>query len=430
MDFFHYENGELYCEEDRVADIAEEVGTPFYLYSYRTMVDHYRKLDSALESVNHLICFSLKSNSNLAVCRTLANEGAGADIVSGGELFKALKAGFLPQNIVFAGVGKTESEIEYGLRSDILMFNVESVSEIDAINQIAGRMGKKAKIALRVNPDVDAGTHSYVTTGKKEDKFGLAIDMAVKFFTEAAALPNLEVMGVHAHIGSQIVSTTPYVECISKLVKLIADLRSAGIDIKTLNVGGGLGIIYSRFAECEESRVAECEEPSTAREFAEAVLPLVEPTGCRFILEPGRFIIGNAGILVTRVVYVKSSGLKTFVIVDAGMNDLIRPALYESYHAIRPLEIQDSEEMLADIVGPVCEPRDCFAKDRRIPIVKEGDLLAVFSAGAYGFVMSSNYNSRPRMSEVMVIGDEHFVVRERETYEDLIRGETIPQVLL
>jgi diaminopimelate decarboxylase len=273
-----------------------------------------------------------------------------------------------------------------------------------------------------VNPDVDAGTHSYVTTGKKEDKFGLAIDMAVKFSTEAAALPNLEVMGVHAHIGSQIVSTNPYVECISRLAKLIADLRSAGIGIKTLNVGGGLGIIYSRFDEREK--------PSTAREFAEAVLPLVKPTGCRFILEPGRFIIGNAGILVTRVLYVKSSDSKTFVIVDAGMNDLIRPALYESYHAIRPVVIQSSEEMLVDIVGPVCEPRDCFAKDRKIPIVKEGDLLAVFSAGAYGFAMSSNYNSRPRMSEVMVTGDEHFVVRERETYEDLIRGETIPQVLL
>ena len=418
MDFFHYENGELYCEEDRVADIAEEVGTPFYLYSHRTMVDHYRKLDSALESVDHLICFSLKSNSSMAVCRALANEGSGADVVSGGELYRALKAGILPKNIVFAGVGKTEPEIEYALKSDILMFNVESMSEANAINRVAGRLGKKARIALRVNPDVDADTHKHIITGKKENKFGLAIDMAIEFFTEAADMPGLEVVGVHAHIGSQIVSTSPYVESISKLVELVGDLRSAGIDIRTLNVGGGLGIIYSE------------ENPSTAREFAEAVLPLVKPTGCHFILEPGRFVIGNAGILVTGVTYVKPSGSKTFVIVDAGMNDLIRPALYESYHAIRPVRIAGSEEMVADIVGPICESADCFARARKIPVVKEGDLLAVFSAGAYGFVMSSNYNSRPRMPEVMVIDDRHFVVRERETYEDLIRGETIPQALL
>jgi diaminopimelate decarboxylase len=426
MDFFHYKNDELYCEEYRVADVAEEVGTPFYLYSHRTMVDHYRKLDSALESVDHLICFSLKSNSNLAVCRALANEGAGADIVSGGELYRALKAGILPENIVFAGVGKTEAEIEYGLRSGILMFNVESMSEADVINRVAGHLGRKAKVALRVNPDVDAGTHRHITTGKKENKFGLDIDMAVKFFIEAVAMPNLEVMGVHAHIGSQIVSTSPYVESISKLARLVADLRSAGIDIKILNAGGGLGIIYSE------------EEPSTAQEFAEAVLPLVKPTGCRFILEPGRFIIGNAGILVTRVIYVKPSGSKTFVIVDAGMNDLIRPALYESYHAIQPVsggtrrqgDTATRGEMVADIVGPICESTDCFARDRKIPVVQEGDLLAVFSAGAFGFVMSSNYNSRLRMSEVMVIDDRHFIVRKRETYDDLIKGETIPEELL
>jgi diaminopimelate decarboxylase len=434
MDFFHYENGELYCEEEPVADVAEEVGTPFYLYSHKTMVDHYRKLDRALESIDHLICFSLKSNSNLAVCRALANEGSGADVVSGGELYRALKAGILPEKIVFAGVGKTEAEIEYGLRSGILMLNVESMPEANVVNRVAGRLGRKAEVALRVNPDVDADTHRHITTGKKESKFGLEIDMAVKFFTEAAAMPNLEVVGVHAHIGSQIVSTAPYVELISKLVELVADLRSVGVNIETLNVGGGLGIIYRE------------EKPSTAQEFAEAVLPLVKPTGCRFILEPGRFIIGNAGILVTRVIYVKPSGSKTFVIVDAGMNDLIRPALYESYHAIQPVlggtrgrgdegtRERGSEgarrEMVADIVGPICEPADCFARGRKIPVVQEGDLLAVFSAGAYGFVMSSNYNARPRMSEVMVIGDRHFIVRKRETYEDLISGETIPQVLL
>ena len=432
MDFFHYKDAELYCEEDRVADIAEEVSTPFYLYSHRTMVDHYRKLDRAFESVDHLICFSLKSNSSLAVCKALANEGSGADVVSGGELYRALKAGIPSEKVVFAGVGKTEAEIEYALKAGILMFNVESMSEAKAINRVAGRLNKRANIALRVNPDVDADTHKHITTGKKENKFGLEIESAIDFFTEAAAMPNLEVSGVHTHIGSQIVSTSPYVESIGKLVKVIADLRSAGIKIDTLNVGGGLGIIYSE------------EKPSTADEFARAILPLVKSTlgspstrkkkenkeGCRFILEPGRFIIGNAGILVTRVVYVKRGSTKTFVIVDAGMSDLIRPALYESYHAIRPVSIKSSEEMVADIVGPICESADCFAKERKIPVVQEGDLLAIFSAGAYGFVMSSNYNSRPRLAEVMTMDDKHFIVRKRETYEDLVRGETIPQELL
>ena len=418
MDFFHYENGELYCEEARVAAIAAEIGTPFYLYSYRTMVDHYRKLDSALKSVEHLICFSLKSNSNLSVCKALANEGSGADVVSGGELYRAMKAGIPPQKIVFAGVGKTESEIEYALKSDIFMFNVESMPEANAINRVAERLAKKAKIALRINPDVDADTHKHITTGKKENKFGLAIDKATKFFGEAATMPYLEVEGVHAHIGSQIVSTSPYVESINKLVKLIADLRDAGINIKYLNIGGGLGIIYRE------------EEPSTAQDFAEAILPLVKPTGCRLVLEPGRFIIGNAGILVTRVTYIKSTDSKNFVIVDAGMNDLIRPALYESYHAIRPVITTDSGDMVADVVGPICESADCFAKDRTMPVVDEGDLLAVFSAGAYGFAMASNYNSRPRMAEIMVMDDKHFTVRERETYEDLIKGESIPQELL
>ena len=387
MDFFHYEDGELYCEDDRVADIAEEVGTPFYLYSYKTMVDHYGKLDSALESVDHLICFSLKSNSSLAVCKALANEGAGADVVSGGELYRALNAGIPVQKIVFAGVGKTESEIEYALESGIFMFNVESMAEARAINRVAGRLGKKAKIALRINPDVDADTHKHITTGKKENKFGLAIDKAMEFFTEAAAMPNLKVEGVHAHIGSQIVSTWPYVESIGKLVSLITDLRDAGINIDTLNIGGGLGIIYSE------------ETPSTAQAFAEAILPLVESSGCRLVLEPGRFIIGNAGILVTRVTYIKPTDTKDFVIVDAGMNDLIRPALYESYHSIRPVVMSGSEKAVVDIVGPICESADCFAKEREMPVVKEGDLLAIFSAGAYGFVMASNRSEERRVGK-------------------------------
>ncbi len=319
MHFFYYKDNELYCEEKKVSVIAEQVNTPFYLYSQRTVIDHYRKLDKALSSVEHLICFSMKSNSNLAIGRTLSNEGAGADVVSGGELYKALKSGFHPSKIVFAGVGKIESEIEYALSSDILMFNVESMPEAYEINRVAGRLNKRARIALRINPDVDPGTHKHITTGKKENKFGLDIEKAIDFYIEASKMPNLDVIGIHAHIGSQIISTLPYVESINRLSSLIDALSGVGIDIKTLNIGGGLGIIYNE------------ENPATAQQFAEAILPIVKPTGRRLILEPGRFIVGNAGILVTKVVYVKKHGNKTFIIVDAGMNDLIRPALYDSF---------------------------------------------------------------------------------------------------
>jgi diaminopimelate decarboxylase len=418
MDFFHYENNELYCEEVLVSNIAEKVGTPFYLYSNKTIVDHYKKLDRAFAGIDHLICFSMKSNANLAICKTLSKEGSGADIVSGGELYKAIKAGFKPQDIVFAGVGKTDLEIGFALNANILMFNVESMSEARAIDRVAKKLGKKARIAFRVNPDVDAGTHKHITTGKKENKFGIAIDHAVEYFTEANSMKNLDVMGIHAHIGSQIISTDPYVESINRLSGLLGELEKAGVNIKTLNIGGGLGIIYNE------------ESPSTAQQFAEAILPLVQPTGRRLILEPGRFIVGNAGILVTKVIYIKPTETKTFVIVDAGMNDLIRPALYDSYHAIRPLKIGGKEDMVADIVGPICESSDCFAKERKIPVVKEGDLLSIFSAGAYGFVMSSNYNARPKVAEVMVIGDRYSIVRRRETYEDLVIGEIIPEELI
>ena len=418
MDFFHYENGDLYCEEVLVGDIAKEIGTPVYIYSHRTIVEHYRKLDKALESLDNLICFSMKSNSNLAVAKSLANEGSGADIVSGGELFRAIKAGFPPDKIVFAGVGKTDEEIEYALKTGILMFNIESITEARAINRVAVRMGKKAKIALRINPDVDAKTHKHITTGKKENKFGLAIEDAVEFFTEADSMSNLEMTGVHAHIGSQITTTAPYVESIGRLAELLDELEKVGIKIETLNIGGGLGIIYNE------------ENPSTAQQFAEAILPLVKPTGRKLIMEPGRFIVGNAGILVTRVTYIKPSGSKLFVIVDAGMNDLIRPALYESYHSIRPIKMNNAGEMVVDVVGPICESADCFAKERKIESVEEGDLLAIFSAGAYGFVMASNYNSRPRPAEVLVIGGKYYTVRKRENYDDLINGEIIPDSLM
>jgi len=417
MDFFEYRDGELYCEEVKVSNICETVGTPLYVYSHRTLVDHYRKLDTAFSEIEHLICFSVKSNSNIAVIRALVKEGAGTDIVSGGELFRSLKAGVDPQKVVFAGVGKSMEEIEYALNSDILMFNVESMPEAYAINEVARRLGKKAKIAFRVNPDVEADTHHHITTGKKENKFGIDINVAVEIFKEANELPNLDVCGVHVHIGSQIVSSEPYVKSLEKLAPLIDELRKNNINIRTLNIGGGLGVIYLD------------EEPQFAKDFATAILPMVKETKCRLILEPGRFITGNSGIMLTKVLYIKRTATKNFVIVDAAMNDLVRPALYEAYHRIMPVKITSDEEELVDVVGPVCESSDFFAKDRAILKVAQEDYLSLFTAGAYGFVMSSNYNSRPRAAEVLVKDDQYFIIRERETYEDLIKGESIPKFL-
>jgi len=417
MDFFEYRDGELYCEEVKVSNICETVGTPLYVYSHRTLVDHYRKLDTAFSEIEHLICFSVKSNSNIAVIRALVKEGAGTDIVSGGELFRSLKAGVDPQKVVFAGVGKSMEEIEYALNSDILMFNVESMPEAYAINEVARRLRKKAKIAFRVNPDVEADTHHHITTGKKENKFGIDINVAVEIFKEANELPNLDVCGVHVHIGSQIVSSEPYVKSLEKLAPLIDELRKNNINIRTLNIGGGLGVIYLD------------EEPQFAKDFATAILPMVKETKCRLILEPGRFITGNSGIMLTKVLYIKRTATKNFVIVDAAMNDLVRPALYEAYHRIMPVKITSDEEELVDVVGPVCESSDFFAKDRAILKVAQEDYLSLFTAGAYGFVMSSNYNSRPRAAEVLVKDDQYFIIRERETYEDLIKGESIPKFL-
>jgi len=417
MDFFDYKNRELYCEEVKVEQICKSVGTPTYIYSYQTLTDHFQKLNAAFSEIDHLISFSVKSNSNLAVIKTLANEGSGADIVSGGELFRVLKAGVPSQKIVFAGVGKSQCEVEYALNSNILMFNVESVPEAYAINEVAEQMGKTAKIAFRVNPDVEADTHHHITTGKKENKFGIDINTAVEVFSEADKLGNLDVCGVHAHIGSQIVSSSPYEAALEKLVPLIDELRSNGINIQNLNIGGGLGVIYST------------EEPQLAKEFAEAILPMIKPTKCRLILEPGRFITGNAGILLTKVLYIKRTAIKNFIIVDAAMNDLVRPTLYDAYHKIMPVKITSDVTELVDVVGPVCESGDFFAKDREVMSVESGDYLALFTAGAYGFVMSSNYNSRPRAAEVMVKDGEYFVTRQRETYEDLIKGESIPEFL-
>jgi len=418
MHDFKYRNGELYCEDVPVRTVAQRVGTPFYLYSGNTLASHFRAFDDAFAGVPHLICFALKSNSNSAVLRLLGREGAGADIVSGGELFRALRAGIDPKKLVYAGVGKRREEIEYALKVGILMFNVESGEELLAIDRAAREMHAIARIALRVNPNIDAGTHPYISTGLKENKFGIAIEQALEFYQIAKGLENVSVVGVHQHIGSQITEVRPFVDALEKLVAFVRELKSAGIDIQYLNIGGGLGITYKD------------ETPPLPKEVAQAIRPLLKDCGCTIVMEPGRAIVGNAGVLVTSALYRKDSGEKRFLIVDAGMNDLIRPSLYEAYHDIRPvIEPAAAAEAMFDVVGPICESGDFLAKDRMMAEVKQGDLIAVMSAGAYGFSMSSNYNSRPRAAEVLVKGGDYAIVRERETYNDLIKGEKVPQWL-
>jgi diaminopimelate decarboxylase len=418
MHDFKYKNGELYCEGVPVRTVAQRVGTPFYLYSSNTLSNHFRAFDSAFAGVEHVICFALKSNSNGAVLRLLGREGAGADIVSGGELFRALRAGIDPQRIVYAGVGKRRDEIEYALKVGILMFNVESGEELLALDRAAKEMHTVARIALRVNPDIDPRTHAYISTGLKENKFGIPIDQALEFYQTAKSLANLEVVGVHQHIGSQITEVQPFVDALEKLVGFVNELKSAGIGIQYINIGGGLGIPYKD------------ETPPLPKDLAQAIRPLLKNCGCTIVMEPGRAIVGNAGILVTSALYHKDGGAKRFLIVDAGMNDLIRPSLYEAYHDIRPVvEPANAAEAVFDVVGPICESGDFLAKDRTMPEIRQGELLAVMSAGAYGFSMSSNYNSRPRAAEVLVRGNDYFVVRERETYTDLVNGEKVPQWL-
>lgn len=413
MHDFKYVGNELYCEEVPVKKIAEEVGSPVYIYSSRTLKNHFMAFDTAFAEVPHIVCFAVKANSNIAILNLFANEGSGADIVSGGELFRALKAGVDPQKIVFAGIGKTEEEITYALDSNVLMFNVESPLELQKINEVAGKLGVKARIALRVNPDIDPKTHPYISTGLKKSKFGIGIKGALEEYQLASTLPNIEVVGIHKHIGSQITEVGPFVAALEKILNLVKQLKESGIDIKYIDAGGGLGIRYNE------------EEPPHPREFGAAIMPLLKNMGCTLIFEPGRVLVGNAGILVTKVLYLKTGEAKNFVIVDAGMNDLIRPSLYDAFHKIIPVEENQANEITADVVGPICESGDFLAKDRKIPQPEPGDHLAVMSAGAYGFTMSSNYNSRPRVAEVMVDGDKYHVIRKRENYEDLIKGESM-----
>ncbi len=419
MHNFEYRQGELYCEQVPVSRIVKELGTPCYIYSHATLVRHFEAYDRAFAAVPHIIAFAMKANSNLAILRLMAKEGSGVDIVSGGELFRALKAGVPPSKIVFAGVGKSAEEIRDALKADILMFNVESSAELHAINDVAASVGEKARVALRINPDIDPKTHPYISTGLKKSKFGIAADRALEEFKLASSLSYIDVVGVHKHIGSQLTEVTPFVEALKKVLKLVEALRSTGVNIRYLNIGGGLGITYSD------------ETPPLPQDLADAISPLLRDLNVTLIMEPGRVIVGNAGILVTKVLYTKEGEAKKFVIIDAAMNDLIRPSLYGAYHEIRPLSeavLQRSKHQV-DVVGPVCESGDFLAKDRSLPDVRPGEMLAVMSAGAYGFVMSSNYNSRPRVPEALIKDGEIHVIRARESYDDLVKGEKIPAFL-
>ncbi|MBI5740283.1 MAG: diaminopimelate decarboxylase [Nitrospirae bacterium] len=418
MNDFKYRKSELYAEDVPVAKIAERTGTPVYIYSHGTLVRHYRAFKEAFDGYPHVICFALKANSNAAILRLLAREGCGADVVSGGELFFAQKSGMPANKVVYAGVGKTEEEIAYALKSRILMFNVESSEELAAIDRIAGKLKTKAPIALRVNPDINASTHPYISTGLKKHKFGIPIEKALEYYGLAAGLRNIRVIGIHKHIGSQITKVEPFVDALKKILTLAQDLRSRGIDIKYLDIGGGLGISYNN----------EKGLPGP-KELAKAIIPLIKLYDFTLILEPGRSIVGNAGILVTRVLYLKQQPEREFVIVDAGMNDLIRPSLYDAYHHIQHVKKNRRPLKPVDVVGPICESGDFFARGRMINLPRHDDLLAVMSAGAYGFSMSSNYNGRRRAAEVLVRGKEFFVIREREEYTDLIKEIRVPDFL-
>jgi diaminopimelate decarboxylase len=414
MEAFRYRAGELNCERVPLRRLAEEFGTPLYVYSHGYIEERYRELDHAFRGLDRLICFAVKANSNLAVLRAMANAGAGFDIVSSGELFRVVRAGGDPRKCVFSSVGKTRDEIEYALKLGIYCFNVESEPELRVIAEVARKRRLRAPIAVRVNPGVDPHTHHYISTGKHESKFGIPIDRALEVYREAGRFPSLEIRGVQMHIGSQITSTTPFVQAIKKVLPLVEKVRALSPNtLRFFDIGGGLGIRYRN------------ERPPTAAEFAAAVRPLVRNIGLRILLEPGRFIVGNAGVLLTRVIYVKRTAVKRFVITDAAMNDLIRPVWYGSYHNIAPVVASRRKKMTADIVGSVCESGDFFAQGRSITEVRAGELLAIMSAGAYGMTMASNYNSRPRAAEVLVSNRRVALVRSREKIKDLTDAEKI-----
>src|SRR5947208_4184890 len=443
MHLFHYRDGHLYCEDVDLTRVAAEFGTPTYVYSAGTILDHYTRLDAALAPLDHLICYAVKANSNRAILNLLVGAGAGFDIVSAGELFRVLAAGGDPAKCTFAGVGKSGDEIEYALEQGVYSFNVESEAELEAIERIARAKKMRAPIALRVNPDVDPHTHQYISTGSQENKFGIALDQVRAVYERAARMSNIEIVGVQMHIGSQITEAKPFASAIEKVAPLVRDLKSK-YAIKSFSIGGGMGIIYRRALESGSGKWWRDHGGESSafsvRNYAEAIVPPLRDLGIRILVEPGRFLIGNAGVLLTRVCYLKQTGSKKFAIVDAGMNDLIRPALYQSYHEIVPCRasVSDADPSTStsmsmsksleriDIVGPVCESGDFFALDRQMPELHEGDLLSIMSSGAYGFVMASNYNSRLLPAEVLVRGDKFALIRERQTWEDLVRGEIDP----
>jgi diaminopimelate decarboxylase len=456
---FRYRDGQLYCEDVDLRRVAEKFGTPLYVYSAGTILDHYRRLDAALAPLDHLICYAVKANSNRAILKLLADEGAGFDIVSGGELYRVLAAGGDPAKCTFAGVGKSSEEIAYALEQRVYSFNVESEAELDYIDRIAGAKNLRASIAFRANPDVDPRTHEYISTGSHENKFGIALDHLAAVYERAAKLRNINIVGVQMHIGSQITEAKPFADAIKKVAPLVRQLKSK-YGIKFFSIGGGLGIVYeSSFASgsldwWNADHGTSAKHQLSIQQYVDAILRPLRELKLRILLEPGRLLVGNAGVLLTRVRYIKRTGQKKFAIVDAGMNDLIRPALYHSYHEIVPVEEpicrasvsdaavtskstrlrlptarRESKTEKIDIVGPVCESGDFFALDRQMPELREGDLLTIMSAGAYGFVMASNYNSRPLPAEALVRGDKFALIRHRQTNEDLIRGEIDPQWL-
>lgn len=411
MHHFEYRNGELYAEDIPVSELVQAYGTPLYIYSAATFRRHFEAFDSAFAALDHLTCFSVKANSNLSVLKLLQDCGAGMDIVSGGELHRALKAGVPPQKIVYSGVGKRPQEIAQALDADILMFNVESMQELESIDRIAREKGKVARISLRINPDVDPQTHPYISTGMKKNKFGLDIDQSLQAYALAKELTAINPVGIDCHIGSQLTNIEPFLEALGKIILFVDKLKELGIEIKYFDLGGGLGITYNE------------EQPPHPSEFGEALTKVLKDHPMTLVLEPGRVIAGNAGLLITEVVYTKQTPSKHFVIVDAGMNDLVRPSLYNSYHRIAEVTPRGRDALTVDIVGPICESSDFLARDRVLPAVISGERLAVFSAGAYGFVMSSQYNSRPRAAELLVDGSTVHLARKRETYADMLALE-------
>jgi len=417
MNFFNYKDGQLYAEDVSVLHIVKKVGTPVYVYSFKTFQRHFKVFDGAFKSFPHITCYSCKANSNSALLRMVAKMGGGADVVSGGELFRALRVSIPAHKIVFSGVGKTEAEIRYAIQSRILMINMESGDEVRTIAKIARRMRTKVAVSIRVNPEIDPKTHPYITTGLKKNKFGILWEEARRLYREIADEPFLVPVGISSHIGSQITEMGPFIEAVQSLKGMVKELRREGIGLKYIDIGGGLGIPYKG------------ELPPHPDEYGPAIGRELRGSGLTLILEPGRVIVGNSGIFVTRILYVKKTPEKRFYIVDGAMNDLVRPALYDAYHEIMPLERADRKKERVDVVGPICESGDFLARDRKMPMLPPGAVLAVFGAGAYGFSMSSNYNSRRKVPEVLVHGKEFFVVRRRERLNDLVRGEKIPDFL-